>query len=194
MIDRFVSFGASARSRTVLKAGVAGLAVAIATPALAQAAPDATGDTIVVTGYAHSIQNANRIKKIDIGVTEVISAEDIGKLPDVSITDSLSRLPGVAVQEDAGRAKYISIRGFGPDYTTAMLNGRTIATTDDNRRFDYGQFPGDLFQEIDVIKTPSADLLNQGLAGTVNLKTYDPLKGKNSFAINLKVRLANMPS
>ena len=186
MIDRFVSFGASARSRTVLKAGVAGLAVAIATPALAQAAPDATGDTIVVTGYAHSIQNANRIKKIDIGVTEVISAEDIGKLPDVSITDSLSRLPGIAVQEDAGRAKYISIRGFGPDYTTAMLNGRTIATTDDNRRFDYGQFPGDLFQEIDVIKTPSADLLNQGLAGTVNLKTYDPLKGKNSFAINLQ--------
>ena len=186
MIDRFASFGASARSRTVLKAGVAVLAVAVATPALAQAAPAAGADTIVVTGYAHSIQNANRIKKLDLGVTEVISAEDIGKLPDVSITDSLSRLPGIAVQEDAGRAKYISIRGFGPDYTTAMLNGRTMASTDDNRRFDYGQFPGDLFQEIDVIKTPSADLLNQGLAGTVNLKTYDPLKGKNSFAINLQ--------
>jgi len=186
MIDRFVSFGASARSRTILKAGVAGLAVAIATPALAQAAPDAAGDTIVVTGYAHSIQNANRIKKIDIGVTEVISAEDIGKLPDVSITDSLSRLPGLAVQDSAGRAKYISIRGFGPDYTTAQLNGRTIATVDDNRRFDYGQYPGDLFQEIDVIKTPSADLMNAGLAGTVNLQTYDPLKQKNAFAINIQ--------
>ena len=143
-------------------------------------------DDIVVTGYARSIQDANSIKKRAVNVIEAISAEDIGKLPDVSITDSLSRLTGVAVQESAGRAKYISIRGFGPDYTTATLNGRFIATVDDNRRFDYGQFPGDLFQQIDVIKTPSADLINFGLAGAVNLQTYDPLSQKNAFAINLQ--------
>jgi len=196
MIDRFVAFGASAPSRNILRASVAALAVtaALPMPAFAQTTPaapapapvPADANTIVVTGYAHSIQNANRIKKLDTGVTEVISAEDIGKLPDVSITDALSRLPGLAVQEAAGRAKYISIRGFGPDYTTATLNGRVIATVDDNRRFDYGQYPGDLFQQIDVIKTPSADLLNQGLAGTVNLQTYDPLTQKNALAINVQ--------
>ncbi|WBO20702.1 TonB-dependent receptor [Sphingomonas abietis] len=153
--------------------------VAIGTPD----APAAVSE-IVVTGYARSIQHANSIKKDSVNIIEAISAEDIGKLPDVSIADSLSRLTGVAVQEAAGRAKYISIRGFGPDYTTTTLNGRMIATVDDNRRFDYGQFPGDLFQQIEVIKTPSADLLNFGLAGTVNLQTYDPLTQKNTVAIN----------
>lgn len=157
-----------------------------ATAATPTGTPGASNDVIVVQGYARSIQNANTIKKRAVNVVEAISAEDIGKLPDVSITDSLSRLTGVAVQESAGRAKYISIRGFGPDYTTATLNGRTVATVDDNRRFDYGQYPGDLFQEIEVIKTPSADLMSFGLAGTVNLQTYDPLTQKDAFAINLQ--------
>lgn len=164
------------------------LAQAAPAPAAADApaASSTTVGEIVVTGYARSIQNATRSKKLSNEIIESISAEDIGKLPDVSIADALSRLPGVAVQEASGRAKYISIRGFGPDYTTATLNGRTIATVDDNRRFDYGQYPGDLFQQIDVIKTPSADLLNAGLAGTVNLQTYDPLTQKNSAAINVQ--------
>ena len=149
--------------------------------------PGTSNNEIVITGsYARSLANANSIKKRSVNVVEAISAEDIGKLPDVSITDSLSRLTGVAVQESAGRAKYISIRGFGPDYTTATLNGRTVATVDDNRRFDYGQYPGDLFQEIEVIKTPSADLINFGLAGTVNLQTYDPLTQKNTLAVNIQ--------
>lgn len=202
MIDRFAGSGALAHSKSLLKSGVACLAIAAATPSLAQtapvpantAAPDTQaatdagtyGEDVVVTGYARSIQNANVIKKNSVNIVEAISAEDIGKLPDVSITDSLSRLTGVAVQESAGRAKYISIRGFGPDYTTATLNGRTIATVDDNRRFDYGQYPGDLFQQIEVIKTPSAELLSYGLAGAVNLQTYDPLTQKNTVAVNLQ--------
>jgi len=186
------------QSRTLLRSGAALLAIAVATPALAQAAPadtaapasasvgtpDAAPEEVVITGYARSIQNANTAKKTAVNVIEAVSAEDIGKLPDVSITDSLSRLTGVAVQQSAGRAKYISIRGFGPDYTTATLNGRVIATVDDNRRFDYGQYPGDLFQALQVIKTSSADVLNFGLAGTVNLQTYDPLTQKNTVAIN----------
>jgi iron complex outermembrane receptor protein len=137
----------------------------------AKSAPAGEFANQMISGYARSITNANRIKELSTSVVEAISAEDVGKLPDVSISDALSRLPGLAVQQASGRAKYISIRGFGPDYTTATLNGRIVATVDDNRRFDYGQYPGDLFQEIDVIKTPSADLLDQGLAGTVNLQT-----------------------
>jgi iron complex outermembrane receptor protein len=202
MIDLFADSCALAQSRvsrTFLKSGAAMLAIAIASPAFAQAAttdattapgtaavgtPDAQAEEVVVLGYARSIQNANTAKKNAVNIIEAVSAEDIGKLPDVSITDSLSRLTGVAVQQSAGRAKYISIRGFGPDYTTATVNGRVIATVDDNRRFDYGQYPGDLFQELQVIKTPSADLLNYGLAGSVNLQTYDPLTQKNTVAVN----------
>ena len=186
MIDRFASFGASARSRTVLKAGVAVLAVAVATPALAQAAPAAASDVIVVTGYAHSIQNAIKAKKVSSSIMESISSEDVGKLPDVSIADALSRLPGLAVQQEAGRAAFLSIGGFGPDFTTATLNGRIVASADDNRRFDFGLFPGDLFEQINVSKTPTADLINYGLAGDVDLKTYDPLTHKKTLSINIQ--------
>jgi len=195
MVKLYQSAGSTALFKQFLKSGVAALAVAGITPAMAQDATTAPptakpaenlNEAIIVSGYARSITNANRIKELSVSVVEAISAEDVGKLPDVSIADSLSRLPGLAVQQAAGRAKYLSIRGFGPDYTTATLNGRMIATVDDNRRFDYGQFPGDLFQEIDVIKTPSATLLDQGLAGTVDLKTYDPLKSKNSFSVNIQ--------
>lgn len=199
MIDLFADSCRQAQSKALLKSGVAALAVMLAAPAFAQAAPaDTTAPAsaavgtpdasepqeVVVLGYARSIQNANTAKKNAVNVIEAVSAEDIGKLPDVSITDSLSRLTGVAVQQSAGRAKYISVRGFGPDYTTATVNGRVIATVDDNRRFDFGQYPGDLFQELQVIKTSSADLLNYGLAGDVNLQTYDPLTQKNTVAIN----------
>lgn len=192
-MTRVHATGTSAAFKHVLMTGAAAVAFAGFAPAMAQSAPDTKaaapapeGEAIVISGYARSITNANRIKELSVSVVEAISAEDVGKLPDVSIADALSRLPGLAVQQSAGRAKYLSIRGFGPDYTTATLNGRLIATVDDNRRFDYGQYPGDLFQEIDVIKTPSADLLNAGLAGTVDLKTYDPLKAKRSISINVQ--------
>lgn len=150
-------------------------------------APDQPADAqgeIVVTGFRASLQSAISAKRNATQIIESLSAEDIGKLPDVSITDALARLPGVTAQQNSGRATYLSIRGFGPDFTTATLNGRVVATIDDNRRFQYDQFPGDLFSRIDVIKTPSADLMNQGLAGTVNLITIDPLEAKRTLAVN----------
>ena len=128
-----VSLAALSGALIVMTGGSA--AYAQSAPASAPSASDT--QEIVVTGYARSIQNAIRTKKISTSIIESISAEDVGKLPDVSIADALSRLPGLAVQEASGRAKYISIRGFGPDYTTATLNGRVIATVDDNRRFDH---------------------------------------------------------
>lgn len=160
--------------------------------AYAQAAPKAPAAEsadIVVTGYRRSIETAIKVKKLSTQIVESISAEDVGKLPDVSIADSLSRVPGVAVQTEAGRATFISIRGFSGDFTAATLNSRQIATVDDNRRFQYDQYPGDLFSSIDIIKTPSADLLGQGLAGTVNLKTYDPLTNKRTIAVNVQGEL-----
>lgn len=188
--------GVRARGKTGVSLVTLGCAIALGTmsgAAQAQTAPatPSASDTpdIVVTGYARSISNAIKVKKLSTQIVESISAEDVGKLPDVSIADALSRVPGVAVQTEAGRATFISIRGFSGDFTTATLNGRQIATVDDNRRFQYDQYPGDLFSGIDIVKTPSADLLGQGLAGTVNLKTYDPLTNKRTFAVNVQGEL-----
>lgn len=202
MISRDTHF--PRRARLALRASmiaVGGVVLAAGAPAIAQTADTSTdpaqttteqpGDAapagdIIVTGFRGSIQSAITAKRNATQIIESISAEDVGKLPDVSITDALARLPGVTAQQNAGRATYLSIRGFGPDFTTATLNGRVVATIDDNRRFQYDQFPGDLFSRIDVIKTPSADLMNQGLAGTVNLMTIDPLTAKPTLAINLQ--------
>lgn len=193
------AFRSNRRTQLALRASgiaLAGALTVIASPALAQTAPaaaaaqsdDATAGSgeIVVTGFRASLRSAISAKRNATQIIESLSAEDVGKLPDVSITDALARLPGVTAQQNSGRATYLSIRGFGPDFTTATLNGRVVATIDDNRRFQYDQFPGDLFSRIDVIKTPSADLMNQGLAGTVNLMTIDPLVAKRQLAVNIQ--------
>lgn len=92
--------------------------------------------TIVVTGFRASLQNAVNTKKKSEQVVESISAEDIGKLPDASIAESISRLPGLTSQRLSGRSNVISIRGFSPDFSTTLLNGREQTSTGDDRTSD----------------------------------------------------------
>ncbi len=181
----------------VVSASLAALAAAsLALPAAAhaQAAPAPAADdgaqTIVVTGFSRSVTNALRIKRDAIGIVDSVTAEDVGKLPDTSIIDSIGRLPGVAVQTGpGGRGEFISIRGFSGDYTGALLNHREIATIDDNRRFDYSQLPSDMFNRVDVIKTSNGSLVASGLAGTVDLQSIDPLKNKRILSLNAQGEL-----
>src|SRR3546814_19994536 len=110
-LDRF-----SASTRLLCSAAT-GLAILVGSaPALAQDAGDAESEegTIVVTGIRASIENSLDAKRDSTGIIEVISAEDIGKLPDLSIADALARLPGVTAQRVRGRSQQISIRGLGP--------------------------------------------------------------------------------
>lgn len=184
MTQVFAASRANPHFKHVLMTGVAVLAVTIAAPAFAQdagadtGASDASGDqstAIVVTGYRQSVDNSIRVKKAAIELVESVSAEDVGKLPTNSITDALSTLPGVTAQRLDGRADVLAVRGFGPNFTTTLFNGREIATIADDRGFQYDQIPAELISRADVVKTSSADMLAQGVAGTVNLMTIDPL-------------------
>lgn len=186
MIQFLVNSRVAARSKSALGASVAVMAVAIAAPALAQAAPPADaaapaaaaadqGTAIVVSGYRKSVDNAILVKKLSVEVVESVNAEDVGKLPTNSITDALSQLPGVTAQRLDGRSDVLALRGFGPNFTTTLLNGREIATIADDRGFQYDQIPAELISRADVVKTSSADMLAQGVAGTVNMLTIDPL-------------------
>ena len=83
-----------------------------------QASTDADG-TIIVTGFREAIASSLRNKRDTLGVIDSVTAEDVGKLPDISIVDSISRLPGVTVQTQQGRGQMISIRGFSGDFTGA---------------------------------------------------------------------------
>lgn len=132
-------------------------------------------DAVIVTGIAGSIENSIKVKRDANDIVEAISAEDIGKLPDASIAESLSRLPGLATQRQDGRANMISIRGFSPDFSGTLLNGREQATVGENRGVDFDQYPSELISGAVVYKTPDATLVGQGLSGTMDLHTIRPL-------------------
>jgi iron complex outermembrane receptor protein len=141
----------------------------------AAAAAPAEDGGIVVTGIRASLNASASIKRISPSIVEAVSAEDIGKLPDVSIADSLARLPGVTSQRLEGRDQRLSIRGLGPDFSTTLLNGREQVTVGDNRGVEYDQYPSEFFKNVVVYKAANPSLVAAGIAGTVDLRMLRPL-------------------
>ncbi|HET7062824.1 MAG TPA: TonB-dependent receptor [Rudaea sp.] len=130
---------------------------------------------IQVTGVRAAIEEAISVKQNSNEIVETISAEDIGKLPDNSIAESLARLPGLAAQRIGGRASTVSLRGFSGDFSGTLLNGREQVSTGDNRAVEFDQYPSELISGVVVYKTPEASLIGQGIAGTIDLQTVRPL-------------------
>jgi TonB-dependent receptor len=183
-----------------LAAGVSSFGL-LAAPAMAQQAPAATtpapaaapaqkagmdqqlANEIVVTGYRASLQKSAEIKKSNIGLTETILAEDIGKFPDSNIAESLSRVPGVTINRDNdGEGVNAAIRGLGSAFTQVTLNGAAImigstGTADGSgtgRQVDLNYFPTELFTSITVEKSSRADILEGGAAGSIDLRMAHP--------------------
>lgn len=170
-----------------LLSGVAVCAVAgFAPSALAQnapASPPAAGSTsgaetaqaaeIIITGVRASLQSAQNIKRNAPSIVDSIVAEDIGKLPDNNATEALQRVTGVQVSRDVGEGGGIAIRGLPQVETT--LNGRETFTAGAGRTFNLQDFPAELIARIDVFKSPTADLIEGGLGGTVDLRTRRPM-------------------
>ena len=173
-------------------------AFAFTAPVQAQDTPAAGSEdttTVVVTGIRKGIQDAITAKKKDSSIIEAVSAEDIGKLPDSSIAESIARLPGIAAQRTNGRAQTLSIRGLGPDYTVTTFNGREQASTNDNRTVEFDQYPSELVSQVKVYKTPNAGMSYQGIAGTADIETVHPLAyGKKAIALNYRREMNSMDS
>ncbi|GAA0737149.1 TonB-dependent receptor [Sphingomonas japonica] len=191
-----MTFADARRSGTSLAAMAAALAVAgtahaqqTLPPAGQTAEPsepvaDDAGEEIVVTGFRAALESAVATKRESDIVAESISAEDIGKLPDASIAESIARLPGLTSQRVSGRSNSISIRGFAPDFSTTLLNGREQTSTGDNRAVEYDQYPAEIMSQVLVYKTAQPSLIGQGLSGTVDLRTVRPLDyGRRAIAI-----------
>ncbi len=192
------------RNRTTTQARLARTASALslaaaltigASPAFAQdaAAPAEGEEDIVVTGYASALENAVEVKRDADQIVESVSAEDIGRLPDASIGEAIARLPGLTSQRNNGRASGIAIRGFGPDFSTTMLNGREQTTTSDNRSVEFDQYPSEIVSRVDVFKSPTASLIGQGLVGTVDIRTIRPLETNDRIlAVGGRVSYADL--
>lgn len=151
----------------------------------AQEAPAATADAAVVTvtGYRASLLSSAKDKKEAVGFQDTISAEDIGKFPDKNIAESLSRIPGVQIARDVtGEGVNVQIRGLGSSFTKVLLNNAQIAVASSgpidgantNREIDLDMLPTDLFTKLTVSKSPTADMIEGGAAGVVNLRSARP--------------------
>jgi TonB-dependent receptor len=150
-----------------------------------QTVPAVQADTSVVkvTGYRASLLSSAKDKKEAVGFQDTISAEDLGKFPDKNIAESLSRVPGVQIARDVtGEGMNVQIRGLGSSFTKVTLNGAQIAVASSgpidgantNREIDLDLLPTDLFTKLTVSKSPTADMIEGGAAGVVNLRSARP--------------------
>lgn len=141
-------------------------------------------EVIQVTGIRGSLQRAQAIKMSSNSIIEVLSAEDIGKLPDTSVAESLARLPGVTGERRNGRTSGLSVRGFNENYVGTSLNGRELLGMGDNRGVEFDLYPTEIVSNIVVYKTPEAGLISQGIGGTIDLQTISPLNSDSSMTLN----------
>lgn len=185
--------------RRLQNGAFAGCAIFLASGAtFAQEQAGDVTEEVVVTGIRKSIQDSIGVKKNESSIVEVVSAEDIGKLPDSSIAESIARLPGIAAQRTNGRAQTLSIRGLGPDFTVTTFNGREQASTNDNRTVEFDQYPSELVTQVKIYKTPDAGMAYQGIAGTTDIATVKPLSySERKMALSYKREMneqdANIP-
>lgn len=182
--------------RAALKTTPVAAAVAVmvfgASPVAAQTAAPAAApaaQTIEVTGIRRAIESAIAAKKEADTIVEAITSEDLGKLPEPSVADAMSRLPGVAAQRNkgSGKAQAISVRGMSPDFNSTLLNGREVASSSDSRGVDFDAYPAELLNSVLVYKTPRSDLSSLGISSTIDLRTIRPLSSnQRQVALNYR--------
>ena len=179
---------------SVLRAGVSAAAVAcfaVAAPAWAQDTPAPAQDVaqddgeIVVSGYRQSLQSAQALKKNSDVIVDSVTAEDISALPDRSVTEALQRIPGVSINRFAAgvdpdhftaEGSGVTVRGL--TYIRSEFNGREAFTANNGRSLSFADVPSEMLGGVDVFKSPSADRIEGGIAGVVNLRTRKPFDGK----------------
>lgn len=133
-------------------------------------------DEIVVTGIRGSLERASEVKRRADTITDVISAEDVGKFPDANIADALQRVTGVQISRTSGgEGRFVSIRGLGSQFNMTTFNGRILATDNAGRDFSFDVMPAEALSRVTVYKAPTASLMDGSIGGLIELSTFDPL-------------------
>lgn len=172
-------------------AAAVAIALAGSLPAFAQQAPSPESkETVTVTGIRASLAKSLETKKNADTVTEVVTAEDIGKLPDKNIADAVQRLPGVTISSASGgeggfdENDRVSLRGTNPSLTQTLINGHSVASGDwfvldqvslVGRSVSFSMLPSELVSQVIVRKSATADMVEGGVAGNVDIITRRPL-------------------
>jgi len=169
--------------------GLAGAALILGSwaDAWGQTAPAPSGlpaaplEEVVVTGIRASQREAIDIKKAAVNSVDAIASEDLGKMPDQNVAETLQRLPGVTIDRVRGVGNGVTVRGLGPQFNTVTLNGRVLATDGPGREFNFDVLPPELISGADVYKSPQANLNGSSIGATVNIHTLRPLDQKVGF-------------
>ncbi|WLI90680.1 TonB-dependent receptor [Massilia sp. R2A-15] len=172
-------------------------------PALAQTEAPAQMQTVEVTGIRASMAKSLNVKKNSSANVEVITAEDVGKMPDKNLADSLQRLAGVAVRTDYDEAEKVSMRGTNPDMSLILFNGHTVSggdwyvgdQTSSSRSTSLSLMPSSVLNQAVVYKTSQANIADGGMAGTINVSTRKPLAQKEQLSgvVSAGMSYADLP-
>src|SRR5690606_31536577 len=138
-------------------------------------------ETVQVTGLRGSLMRAQDLKQDAEQIIDSVTAQDIGALPDRSVTETLKRVSGVTVTGFAARddTDHFSAEGSGVmirglTFVRGELNGRDVFSANGGRGLSFEEIPAELMAGVDVYKNPSAEIIEGGLGGTVNLRTRKP--------------------
>ena len=133
-------------------------------------------EEIVVTGKAikESQMAAIEAKRQAVNVADIISADAIGRFPDVNLSDALGRLPGISIERDQGQARYVSFRGTPKRYTTTAFNGISIPGVENGRIPRFDSYPAVITSQVIANKAITADMPGESISGFINIKTFKP--------------------
>jgi len=164
---------ANYKKNKVSSAVLAVLSTVAALPAVAETETKET-EIIEVRGIRGALGRAMDAKREAGGVVDSISAEDIGKFPDTNLAESLQRITGVSIDRSGGEGQLITVRGFGPQFNTVLVNGRQMASENQSRAFSFDTIASELVKTLDVHKTSTATMQSGGIGSTVNVTTARP--------------------
>lgn len=188
-MNKNITFKRKLIATAVTSAALAGMS------SMTYAQEDPMLEEVVVTGIRASLEQAMDIKRDSVGVVDAISAEDIGKMPDANLAESLQRIAGVSITRNNGEGARVTVRGIDPGMNMVTLNGRNMpAVTNDggagdraSRAFDFASLASESVSGVEVYKTGKAHVSGGGLGATVNLKTVRPLDvADNKASIGVK--------
>ncbi|PXA84220.1 TonB-dependent receptor [Caulobacter sp. D4A] len=183
--------------RSVLSCGVAASAIALAASASAQEAvatapadqpiTDNSVDEVVVSAVRQTMQNSIAVKRDTTAIVDALSANEIGDLPGQSIGEAIMTITGATADRGNYGPTEVSLRGLGSFLSATTFNGREASNGSGDRAVNFGQFPSELFNGIKIYKSQQADLIEGGVAGTIEMETKKPLDyGKRLAQVELK--------
>lgn len=183
-----------ARRNAISVAVASALASAVVMPEAVRAQDDdnAPMEEIITVGVRTSILDSINSKRNADTISDVVDAGALGSLPDQSIADALGRLPGVTTIRDSGQSSQLNIRGMNGDFIQTTLNGReqpsTAGYSEATRWSSFDQYPAELITQAAVYKSPKASHIEGGVAGTVELRTANPLDAPKDHNVVANIR------